>query len=375
MEQPKERFVSLDVFRGMTIAGMILVNNPGMWGAQNIYPPLQHADWHGCTPTDLVFPFFLFIVGVAMTFSFAKRVERGDTKGDLYVHIVRRALIIFGLGLLLNGFPLLIEFFKTGEFKDPLRIPGVLQRIATCYLIGSIIVLNARPKGIAIIVMILLLGYWLAMALHGNIDTKDRNLAAVIDRAVFGKHVWKFARTWDPEGLLSTAPALCTTLLGALTGYWLRLQTKLPHEKTSGLFAFGCIGAVLGMFWDTWFPINKPIWTSSYVLYTGGLACIFLAFCYWLIDIQGCRRAGIAFEVFGINPIVSFVGSSLLAQILVYTVKVEGLSLKAWLFKKVYEPIAPKTPMFTSLLYALSYVLLWLCIMTILYRKRIIIKV
>lgn len=384
MEPHNERLASLDVFRGLTIAGMILVNNPGTWN--HVYPPLRHADWHGCTPTDLIFPFFLFIVGVAMTFSFAKRMERGAAGGEVYRHVVRRAVILFGLGLLLNGFPLLIEFVKTGAFKDPLRIPGVLQRIAVCYLLGSLIVLNLRPRLIAVTAAVLLLAYWLAMALHGSMDHKGQNLAAVVDRAVFGRHVWKWGQApgpdgtlmshmYDPEGLLSTLPALCTVLIGALAGSWLRLPTKPPHEKASGLFAFGWIGTVLGLLWDPWFPINKPIWTSSYVMYTGGLACVFLAFCYWLIDLQGFRPIGSPFQVFGVNPIVSFVGSSLAAQMFVYAIRVENLSLKTWLFKQVFEPIAPNSPRFTSLLYALCYMLLWLGLMTILYRKRIVIKV
>lgn len=231
---------------------MVLVNNPGSWST--IFPPFKHAEWHGWTPTDLIFPFFLFIVGVATSFSLAKRTERA------WLHILRRAAILFLLGLVLNGFP---------KYELPtLRIPGVLQRIAIVYAITAFLVLKLRPRGQAIVATICLLSYWALVA--GDL-TKEGNLGARIDRALLGGHLWDQSKTWDPEGILSTLPAVATGLFGALTGYWLRSERE-PHEKSAGLFAMGGVGIVLGLAWDLVFPINKALWTSSYVVFTAGMA-------------------------------------------------------------------------------------------------------
>ncbi|MGH9906684.1 MAG: acyltransferase family protein, partial [Pyrinomonadaceae bacterium] len=229
-----ERLVSLDVFRGITIAGMILVNNPGTWSS--IYWPLQHAPWHGWTPTDLVFPFFLFIVGVAITLALAPRLEDAGGKRSLYLKIIKRALIIFFVGLFLNAFP----YFGLSE----LRIPGVLQRIAVCYFFAAIIFLNTKVRTQIIITVALLVVYWLLMTLvpapgfaAGDLS-KEGSLASFIDRMVFGKHVWAQAKVYDPEGLLSTIPALATALTGVLTGHWLRSK-KSAYEKVAGVFVAG----------------------------------------------------------------------------------------------------------------------------------------
>src|SRR5918992_3136911 len=214
------RLISLDVFRGITIAGMVLVNNPGTW--EHVYEPLQHAGWHGWTPTDLVFPFFLFIVGVAIPLAFAKRLESGGSKRDVYIKIIKRTLIIFAIGLFLNGFP----YFGLAEY----RIPGVLQRIAVCYFFASIIFLNAKVRTQIAITIGLLLVYWFMLKFipapgyaAGDL-TKEGSLPSYIDRVVFGKHVWSQARVYDPEGLLSTIPALATTMIGVFTGQWLRTE-------------------------------------------------------------------------------------------------------------------------------------------------------
>src|SRR6185503_16251942 len=208
-----ERLVSLDVFRGITIAGMTLVNNPGSW--EHIYWPLEHAQWEGWTPTDLVFPFFLFIVGVSITLALGNRVERGSNKRDLYLKILKRSLIIFAIGLFLNGFP----YFNLSE----LRIPGVLQRIAVCYFFASIIFLNTKVTAQIIISVVLLIIYWLLLTYvpapgfaAGDL-TKQGSLPSFVDRMVFGNHVWAQAKVYDPEGLLSTIPAVVTTLIGVLT--------------------------------------------------------------------------------------------------------------------------------------------------------------
>ncbi|MFN2596032.1 MAG: acyltransferase family protein, partial [Pyrinomonadaceae bacterium] len=279
------RMASLDVVRGLTIAGMILVNNPGTWDA--IYSPLEHSKWDGLTPTDLVFPFFLFIVGVSITLSLARRAEGGGGKRDLYVKIVRRAVIIFALGLALTAFP-----YNDAAF----RIPGVLQRIAVCYLFASVIFLNTRWRTQAAIAVALLLAYWAAMKLvpvpgfgAGMLDSKEGNLAAYVDRAVFGlNHIWKQAKVYDPEGILSTVPAIATTLAGVLTGHFLRTRRE-PVEKVAAMFVAGVACVVAGWAWNFWFPVNKALWTSSYVLLTAGFALQMLALCYWLIDIKGYR--------------------------------------------------------------------------------------
>jgi len=367
-----QRLVSLDVFRGITIAGMVLVNNPGTW--EHIYWPLQHASWHGWTPTDLVFPFFLFIVGVAITLAFGSRVESARSKRDLYLKVIKRSLLIFAIGLFLNGFP----YFNLSE----LRIPGVLQRIAVCYLFASIIFLETKIRTQVAITIALLLIYWLLVKLiavpgfeAGDL-TKEGSLPSFIDRVVFGKHVWAQAKVYDPEGLLSTIPALATTIIGVLTGHWLRTK-KTPYEKTAGLFVGGAICVAVGWAWNAFFPINKALWTSSYVLFTGGLALQFLALCYWIIDIKGYRRWAKPFEIFGVNAIALYVGAGIMADLL-GLIKVSGadgtkVSLGSWIYSNLFASWA--SPVNASLAFAIAFVLVWLGLMWILYRRKIFIKV
>jgi predicted acyltransferase len=366
------RLVSLDVFRGITIAGMVLVNNPGTWSA--IYWPLQHAEWHGWTPTDLVFPFFLFIVGVAIPLAFGRRMESGGSKRDLYLKVIRRTVIIFALGLFLNGFP---DF----SIAD-IRIPGVLQRIAVCYLVASLIFLTTKTRTQVIIAVALLLLYWFMMTkLHapgfvaGDLS-KEGSLASWIDRVVFGPHVWKQAKVYDPEGILSTIPAIATTLFGVLTGHWLRSE-RTVLEKLAGLFVAGAVCVMIGWSWNAFFPINKALWTSSYVMFTTGLALQLLALCYWLIDIKGYKRWSWPFVVFGVNAIALFVGSALMADAmgLIKISQPDGtkISLQGWIFRNLYLSWA--SPINASLFYAISFVLLWLFLMWLLYRKKIFIKI
>jgi predicted acyltransferase len=359
---PANRLVSLDVFRGITIAGMVLVNNPGTWS--NIYWPLEHAEWHGWTPTDLVFPFFLFIVGVSITLAFARRVEEGSVKRDLYFKVLKRSAIIFGLGLFLNGFP----YFNLGT----IRIAGVLQRIAVCYLIASLIFLTTKVRTQLLIAVALLIAYCLVMTnlaapgyAPGDLS-KEGSVASFIDRVILRQHIWRQGRVYDPEGLLSTIPAVVTTLLGIFTGYWLRSE-RPRYEKVVGMFVAGAILVVLGWAWNPFFPINKALWTSSYVLFTAGLALEFLALCYWVIDIQGYRRWAWPFEVFGVNALALFVGTGLM-------VKLMGLlHVQGWIFRKLFLSWAQ--PINASLFYAIAFILLWLFFMWLLYRKRIYIKV
>ena len=361
------RLVSLDVFRGITIAGMVLVNNPGTW--EHVYGPLQHAAWHGWTPTDLVFPFFLFIVGVAIPLAFAKRVESGGSKRDIYIKIIKRTLIIFAIGLFLNGFP----YFGLAEY----RIPGVLQRIAVCYFFASIIFLNTKVRTQIAITIGLLLGYWLmlkyipAPGYAASDLTKEGSLPSYIDRVVFGKHVWSQARVYDPEGLLSTVPAIATAMIGVFTGQWLRTE-KPRIDKAAGMFVAGAVCVAVGWAWNSFFPINKALWTSSYVLFTGGLALQFLALCYWLIDIKGYRRWAKPFEVFGMNAIALYVGAGLMAS-LFGEIKVGGTTLGGWIYENLFASWA--SPINASLAFAIAFVVVWEALMWILYRRKIFLKI
>jgi predicted acyltransferase len=372
-EITKERLVSLDVFRGMTIAAMVLVNNPGTWA--EIYAPLRHAEWHGITPTDFIFPFFLFIVGVAISLALGKRIKSKITK-DVYLKIFRRSVVIFALGLLLAAFP----FF---EFST-LRIPGVLQRIAVCYLIVSLIFLHTNWKQQAIIGTALLFVYWLIMMtipVPGceitSISDKLCNLSAYLDRTILTEsHIWEQSKVFDPEGILSTLPAIVTTLSGVLTGTWLKIK-QTDQEKVNGIFFFGVTLCAVGWFWSLFFPFNKALWTSSYVVYTSGLALCFLGFCYWLIDIKGYRKWAQPFVIFGVNALALYVGSGIMAKCM-YLIKFTGadgqpVSLQGWIFDNIFLQIA--SPINASLLYAVSFILFWLFLMWLLYRKKIYIKV
>jgi predicted acyltransferase len=367
---PAGRMVSLDVFRGLTIAGMILVNNPGSWEA--IYSPLEHAAWHGWTPTDLIFPFFLFIVGVSITLALGRRAESGGTKRDIYLKIIRRSLIIFALGLFLAGFP--------RYDLSTLRIPGVLQRIAVCYLIASVIFLNTKWRTQAVIAASLLLLYWAVMVLipvpglgAGDLSMEG-NLAAYVDRTLFGLHTWK--PLYDPEGLLSTLPAIATTLAGVLTGHYLR-QRCSELEKVAGMFVAGAALVVAGWAWGFWFPINKALWTSSYVLLTAGLGLQLLAVCFWLVDIKGVRRWAKPFLIFGTNALAIYFLSELFSRIisLVTFTRADGsqVDLQTFVYENLFASWTP--PKSASLLFAICIVLLWLGVAAMLYRKRIFIKV
>lgn len=371
IEKP-ERLLSLDIFRGLTIAGMILVNNPGSWG--HIYPPLRHAQWHGCTPTDWIFPFFLFIVGVAITLSLTKRKERGDDQRQLSLQIVRRTLIIFVLGLVLAGFP----FFDLAT----IRIPGVLQRIAVVYFFAGILFLKTSLKVQASLATLFLFVYWGLMTLvpvpgvgHPNLEPTT-NLAAWLDNFLLPGHLWRYTKVWDPEGILSTLPAVSTCLYGVLLGHWLASKTT-QGNKVLGMLASGVVGILLGLLWSQVFPLNKSLWTSSYVLYTAGLALIFFGMCYWLADMKGYKLWAMPFVVYGSNAITVFFLSGLVARLL-GIIKVsnslgESVSLHNYWYNALYTSWL--TPVNASLAWALTNVLVWLGLMWILYAKKIFIKI
>lgn len=365
--QTGQRLISLDVFRGLTMAGMVIVNNPGDWG--NVYAPLLHAEWHGWTPTDLIFPFFLFIVGVSITLS---------RKTASWSSILRRTAIIFALGLFLAGYPR----FDLGRW----RIPGVLQRIAVCYLAAAATYRvtaerrDARPWIIAAAAGVLALAYWTLMMLvaaPGGVAgdlSPEGNLGAWIDRALMEGHLWR--PRWDPEGLLSTIPAISTTLLGILAG--LVLQGKsAPSRKTALLAAGGLIGVLIGTAWGVVFPINKNLWTSSYAVFTAGAAALLLALCYWIVDVKGWKRWTTPLVILGVNAITLFVASGLLVKTL-NLIRVAGpdgrdISVSRWAYLNWFVPLAE--PRNASLLYALANLLVLFALLAWMYRRRIILKV
>jgi predicted acyltransferase len=350
---------------------MIVVNTPGSWA--HVYSPLLHAEWHGWTYTDTIFPFFLFIVGVSMAISFARRRSQGASRRELFLHSFRRGLIIFGLGLALN----VLSFFLF--HKEHVRIPGVLQRIGVVYLIASAIFLAFRRGGVVAATVVLLLGYWALMALVpvpgygvGRYDVEG-NLAAYVDRVVLGAHTWKPG--WDPEGPLSTIPAIATTLLGALAGEWLN-RAKGKRQMT-GLAEAGALAAILGAIWGRVFPINKNLWTSSYSLFMSGLAAVSLALCLWVVDEKGWKGWARPFEWLGRNPIAAFVVSTLVT-ILILAVKLPGpegkpRSLYATIYRTVFDRFTDAR--LGSLLFALACLAFWVAVCGLLYRKRVFVKI
>ncbi len=392
----RERLVSLDVFRGMTVAGMLLVNNPGTWSA--IYPPLGHAAWHGWTPTDLIFPFFLFIVGITTHLSLSTRRARGDSDAVLVRQIIRRGAIIYILGLLMAWFP----FYQWGTIEgmpdpsfwdrfvyrlDHLRILGVLQRIGIVYIFAALLTLRTSLKQQVVIVAALLYGYWFAMTLipiPGKdiaallLDMPKETIAAYVDRAILGlNHIWSGSRTYDPEGILSTFPAIGTAMLGVMAGRWIK-QPRSLVERIAALACVGCIAMVVGLMWNWSFPINKNIWTSSYVVFTAGMACATLATIMWIIDDHNVRWWTKPFVIYGVNPLVAFVGSGVLARIIytLWKVPYEGqpLAVEAVIYRSVFAPMF-EDPRTASFAMAFTTVLFWLGILWILYRRKIFLKV
>ena len=378
------RIEGLDAFRGATVAAMLLVNNPGTWSAG--WAPLQHAEWHGWTPTDLIFPFFLFVVGVTTELS------RKETWP-----IWKRGLLIILFGLLLNAFP----FYWWGKMPEGatlfdrvvwrfehLRYMGVLQRIDIVYIISAFIARAfeggshqdsgyrieasamrrlADPRiAIFSIAVAILLVYWLALG-FAPFEPPEVTVAAQIDRMVLGeKHIWSSTKTWDPEGPLSTFPAIATALLGIVSARWVR-AAKLRQLTIAGI-----VGVAVGWLWGLIFPINKGLWTSSYVVLTAGFACLFLALFIWIVDVKRAKRWAKPFIIFGLNPLVAFLGSGVMARLL-SVIKIDGVSLQALSYRTLFEPFF--LPHVGSFLWALSFVLIWLAILWVLYRRGIALRV
>ena len=373
-----QRLLSLDFFRGLTVAAMILVNNPGSWG--HIYSPLEHAEWNGCTPTDLVFPCFLFIVGVPIAYAMGSKKDDPASHKKTLFKAFKRALVLFGLGLILSFFPRNFADFDFVNALQHVRIPGVLQRIGVVFFIASVIFLKLSTKNIYRTFILILFGYWLLMIFvpvpgvgYANLE-KETNLGAWLDRTILTEaHLWKAAKTWDPEGILSTLPAIATGLFGVLVGIYLRRKDVEVGTKMAWLFSAGVAAVLLGLLWDLEFPINKALWTSSYVLYTGGLATIFLALSYWIIDANNYNRFTKPFVVYGINAITVFFVSGLLPRLLnMIKIKPDTGAL-TWFNQTFFTPYF--SPINASLAYAIFVVLFFYVILWAMYKKNIIIKV
>ena len=421
----KQRLMSLDVFRGMTIMLMTIVNNPGDWG--HIYPPLEHAEWHGCTPTDLVFPFFLFIVGISVVLSTPiKRFDSGT-----FERIITRTLRIFLLGLFLNffskihigsltGIPLMfirlaftalftmallgdydkrkqffialclfilmmVLAFVAEDFKE-VRIPGVLQRIAIVYMIVSFLYATTNTPTQIIVGLVCLLGYWALMALVpvpgvgvANFE-KGTNLAAWLDNLLLPGHLWSTSKTWDPEGILSTIPAIGTGIAGIMTGKLL-INNFEKNKKAIYLLTAGVAGVMIGFLWDMVFPINKALWTSSFVLYTAGWGLLVLGVLYYAIDVIRFDFWTKPFVIFGVNPMVVFFFSGIIPRVL-NMIKIpvpdrsseESPGLISWMYEYGIAPLFSE-PKNASLAGALVYVLIWFVILWVFYRRKLIFKV
>lgn len=380
MGNPNQRLLSLDFFRGLTVAAMILVNNPGDWG--HIYAPLEHAEWNGCTPTDLIFPFFLFIVGVSISQSMSFRKSNPSSYRRTILKSGKRALILFGLGVFISLYPTI--FTAPVEALKHVRIPGVLQRIALVFLFSSICYLKMSDKTILKTIIGLLVLYWAMMMFvpvphigYANLE-KETNLGAWIDRTLLTEqHLWPLSVTWDPEGLFGTIPAIGSGLIGVLAGNYLKRKDIIEAEKVAWLFTVGLFLTILGLIWDMEFPINKSLWTSSYVLYTGGLATIGLALSYWVIDIKGYNRFTKPFVVYGVNAITVFFMSAIISKtlnlILIKSENTKPIGLKAWLYNTYLAPNF--SPVNASLIHAVIFVLFWLIILWWMYNKKIFIKV
>lgn len=366
------RLASLDMFRGLAVAGMVLVNNPGSW--QHVYPPLLHAEWHGFTPTDLVFPAFLFAVGAAIPYTvtgYNGRPAGGRTQ--LYGRILRRVVLLFLLGVLLNLATPLLQWLLYDRAVDwsGLRIMGVLQRIALAYLLAMILVL-AVGRGLRIALALgILLAYWAVMVgipvpgVGAGVLTPEGSLATFVDRAVFGPaHLYR--GSFDPEGLLSTLPAAVTVMFGCGAGAWIRLSGR-SSRVTVWLMVAGVAAVALGWIWGLSFPINKQLWTSSYVLYSAGWSLLLMAVCYEIADVRRWRWIGWPLQVFGVNAIALFVASGIVARILLVGRTADGRSLYEWIYEALFASWAG--PINGSLAFALATIAIWWVVFYGFYRR------
>ena len=368
---------------------MLLVNDPG--DAATVFAPLRHSAWHGWTPTDLIFPFFLFVVGITTHLSLSRRASLGADDAAIRRQVLRRAAILFGIGVLLNWFP----FYQSGaipghpspdvgdrllERLRQLRVLGVLQRIALAYVGAALLTWRASVRRVVAVVAVLLVGYWAVLALGSEtLDDRSRTLAAWVDRTTldwsrwgFGNHLWDAGVTYDPEGLLSTIPAVATAALGVLAGRWLAGR-RVTVERLSALGAAGALGMVAGLVWGWWFPINKALWTSSYVLFTAGTACLALATVSWLVDVARWDAWARPFRAFGANAILAYVGAELSAHVLHSTIKWKVAGRRLGTEVALTRALASLglDPRVASLAWALLFVAAWWAVLARLQRKGI----
>jgi predicted acyltransferase len=350
-----QRLISLDAFRGATMALMVLVNDPG---GPVSYSPLQHSEWNGWTPTDVVFPSFLWIVGVAMTLSLGRRMEAGVSRGKLFAQVLRRSAILYVLGLIVYVYP--------GFNFQTQRLLGVLQRIAICYLIAGAIYLTTRLRGQIIWIVSLLAAYWLLMALvpvpgygAGRLDVQG-NFAHYVDRIVLGSHNYHWTATWDPEGIVSTLPSIATAQFGIMAGHILRLKKTLA-ERTTWLFVTGNLLLAAGLICNIWLPINKKLWTDSFSLFMAGLDFVMFAIMLWFVDGLGYKRFTKPLVIMGMNAIAVYMASELGDEFLSAT------HWHDWIFQHIFTPIA--SPINASLLYAIAYVLAMYVIAYVMYKR------
>jgi predicted acyltransferase len=381
------RWIALDALRGLTIGAMILVNNPGRWGAAFQYEQLRHRDWHGCTFTDFVFPSFVFCAGVAIVPAFARRLAQGVSRMELSAQVLRRGFWLFAIGLLLHSFPW-VTFAKDRALLAPVldvRVFGVLQRIAWCYTAAALLNIWVRPGVVRFVLAGLLLGYWALLTLVAapgvdlpNIDVPKQTLQGWLDQVVIGRHMYqKGALGYDPEGILSTLPAIGSCLLGVEAG---RLLTGARTERSKALqlMVGGLITAALGLCWSAWFPLNKPIWTSSYVLWTGGLSAVLLGLMHEAFAVRGWQRLAHPLQVYGVNALLVFCASAIVGRLVATFITWTGsdgkvISLKEWCFQAAFASWAP--PKVASLLFALAWCAGFYVLLAQLYRRRIIWKV
>jgi len=379
MEIKVQRLAALDAFRGFTIMAMIMVNNPGSWSF--MYSPLEHSEWNGCTPTDLIFPNFLFIVGVAMWFSFRKFNFR--LSKPLVFKILKRTAVIFLLGVFLNWFPFMKVMPGEGvEWRlfSNLRIMGVLQRIAIAYCIGSFMVLTLKPKKLIGFSAIVLLAYWFALWFWGGQSpySLEGNIVKVIDTKIFGaNHIWHGKGiAFDPEGLLSTFPAVITVIIGFFTGKVIT-NTENRERMVLHLLLLGLAGVFGGLAWNMVFPINKSLWTSSYVIYTGGIALLILGVFIWLMDVRGYKKWAHPFIVYGMNPLFIYVFAGVFIRIILYLIRFRTedgvINLKTWMFDNIFQPVFGDIN--GSLMFSVMLIILYWGVGYFLYKKKIFVKI
>lgn len=387
-QKTSNRLLSLDILRGITIAGMIMVNNPGSWSS--VYAPLGHAPWHGLTPTDLVFPFFMFIMGISTYISLRKFNFEFD-KATLF-KILKRTVVIFLIGLGLGWLSLSIRtfnslsgeelaffdrFIKSISNFENIRILGVMQRLALTYGITALIAILVKHKYIPYIIVTTLIGYFLLLLLGNGFEFSEDNIIAILDKAILGaNHMYTDSGIkLDPEGLLSTIPAVCHVLIGFCCGSLL-LNTKDNYEKINRLFILGAILTFAGFLLSYGCPINKKIWSPTYVLVTCGLASTLLALLIWIIDIKGYKKWSIFFESFGVNPLFIYVAAGVLSILLggiLIPYDGETISIKVFIYKVCLQPYLGDY--FGSLIFALLFVAVNWVIGNILYKKKIYIKI